>query len=91
MTSPDIMVHQTNQYPINFSQTPQFLKQPVHLTPEKMTMQPQIGSQVMQSGNGNSLSLAAKNGGGYNQKDNPDNIVSPKHQPHIESVGGAQQ
>eukprot|EP00957_Ditylum_brightwellii_P087745 6681398-Ditylum_brightwellii.AAC.1 len=90
MTSPDIMVHQTNQYPMIFSQTSQFLTQPVHLTPEKMMMHPQMGSQVMQSGNGNSLALA-KNGGGYNQKDNLDNIVSPEHQPCTESVGGAQQ
>eukprot|EP00957_Ditylum_brightwellii_P154738 11777208-Ditylum_brightwellii.AAC.1 len=49
MTSPDIMMHQANQYPTNFTQTPQFLPQPVHLTPEKMMMQPQMGSQVMQS------------------------------------------
>eukprot|EP00957_Ditylum_brightwellii_P113407 8646728-Ditylum_brightwellii.AAC.1 len=45
MTSPDIMMHQTNQYPINFSQNPQVLTQPVHLTPEKMMMQTQTGSQ----------------------------------------------
>eukprot|EP00957_Ditylum_brightwellii_P010679 808536-Ditylum_brightwellii.AAC.2 len=90
MTSPDIMMHQANQYPTNFSQTPQFLMQSVHLTQEKMMMNPQLGSQVMQSGNGNSLALAAKNGGGYSQKDNPDSIVSPEHQPCAESIGGAQ-
>eukprot|EP00957_Ditylum_brightwellii_P081052 6164625-Ditylum_brightwellii.AAC.1 len=68
MTSPDIMMHQTNQYPINFSEPPQFLTQQMHLTPEKITTQNHLGSQVMQSGNGNSLALTAKNSGGYNQK-----------------------
>eukprot|EP00957_Ditylum_brightwellii_P014092 1063134-Ditylum_brightwellii.AAC.1 len=81
MTTPDIMMYKPNQYPINFSQTPQFLIQQMQLTPEKITMQHQLGSQVMQSGNGNSFALATKNGGDYNQKDNPDNIVSPEHQP----------
>eukprot|EP00957_Ditylum_brightwellii_P146350 11143250-Ditylum_brightwellii.AAC.1 len=74
MTTPDIMIHQTNQYPINSSQSPQFLMQQMQLMPEKITTQHQLGSQVMQGGNGNSVALAAKNGGGYNQKDNPDNI-----------------
>eukprot|EP00957_Ditylum_brightwellii_P038357 2899572-Ditylum_brightwellii.AAC.1 len=63
----------------------------MQLTPEKIMTQHQLGSQVMQSGNGNSLALAAKNGDGHNQKDNPDNIVSPEHQPRVESIGGTQQ
>eukprot|EP00957_Ditylum_brightwellii_P122501 9341925-Ditylum_brightwellii.AAC.1 len=63
MAPPDNMMHQANQCQMHFYQTPQFMTQPAHLTPDKIMMHPQMGSQVMQSGNGNSLALAAKNGG----------------------------
>eukprot|EP00957_Ditylum_brightwellii_P108108 8247651-Ditylum_brightwellii.AAC.1 len=54
-------------------------------------LQAQMGSQATKNGTGSSLAVTEKNGSDYNQKESPDNVVSPKHQPCAESVGGAQQ
>eukprot|EP00957_Ditylum_brightwellii_P013268 1000619-Ditylum_brightwellii.AAC.1 len=67
------------------------MTQPAQFTPEKNDDTTTDGIPGHENGTGSCLAVTEKNGGDSNQKDNPDNLVSPEHQPCAESIGGAQQ